>query len=203
MVKPPGKEHQQGLGSEVGSKSISERLRVTAVLAVALAVAVLVWLLFIKGDGDTSEPAGEPGTAAKTISLVPESQLLGALKGVGYPVYWAGPRLEVEYEVSRLPEGQTYVRYLPDGEEVETKTPFLTIGSYKQPDALAAIRKLGQTPGSVLVDIAGGGSAYAEGPEATSAYLAFPKVDTEIEVYDPRGGRALKLARSGAIVPVG
>jgi len=185
-------------------KSGPDGIRTGAVLAVALAVALLVWLLFLKGDGgDDSEPATTSGTTSKSVSLVTEPGLLKALEGVGYPVYWAGPRLEVEYEVQRLPEGRTYVRYLPEGEEVESKRPFLTVGSYEQPDALKSIRNLGSKTGAILVSVAGGGSAYAEGTEATSAYMAFPGVDTQIEVFDPQGGKALRLIRSGAIVPVG
>lgn len=124
------------------------------------------------------------------------------MEGVGYPVYWAGPRLGVEYEVS-LHQGRTYVRYLPKGEKAESKKPFLTVGSYKDQNALAGVHESGQKPGAVLVRIHGGGTAYAESADATNAYLAFPGVNTQIEVFDPKAGEALRLIRSGAIVPVG
>lgn len=186
------------------SERSSERVRVTAVVAVVVAVGLLAWLLFIRGGDDDSTSASNQGPAeAQQVSVVSESDLLGALKGVGYPVYWAGPRVEVEYEVSRPSSDRTFIRYLPKGEEAGTEKQFLTVGSYRQPDALSRIQELGQEPGAVLVQAAGGGSAYAEGPEATSAYLAFPGVDTQIEVFDPQGGEALQLIRSGAIVPVG
>lgn len=178
-------------------------LRLSAIVAVAVAVLLIVWLL-AKGGGDSSSTTRTEETAptAKTVKVVPQSELLQALKGVGYPVYWAGPRLGVEYEVQRL-TGRTYVRYLPKGEEAETEKSFLTVGSYEEAEALASIRNLGQEPGAILVKIAGGGSAYAESPQATSAYMAFPGVDVQIEVYDPEAGEALSLIRSGAIVPVG
>jgi hypothetical protein len=176
-------------------------LRISAVVAVVLAVGLLVWLL-TQGGGDSSTTPTEGSEAAKTVKVVPESELLQAMKGVGYPVYWAGPRLGVEYEVQRLP-GRVYVRYLPKGEKPETEKPFLTVGSYEEAEALASIRELGQKAGAILVKIANGGSAYAEGPQATSAYMAFPGVDVQIEVYDPEAGKALSLIRSGAIVPVG
>jgi hypothetical protein len=200
MTKPGWKNRLAPLLAKGGGES--EGARIGAVLAVALVVALLVWLLFIKVDGDGSEPTATIQNG-KSVSLVPQAGLLGALEGVGYPVYWAGPRLGVEYEVSRLPKGRTYVRYLPEGEEVESKRPFLTVGSYQEPEALKSVRKLGRKPGAVLVSVAGGGSAYAEGADATNAYLAFPGVDTQIEVFDPIGGKALRLIRSGAIVPVG
>lgn len=177
-------------------------IRTSAVVAVALAAGLLVWLLLIKGGGsDSSTTTVEESAASKTVKVVPESGLLKAMKGVGYPVYWAGPRLGTEYEVQRVP-GRTYVRYLPEGEEAESKKPFLTVGSYEDPEALDSIRELGQKSGAILVKIAGGASAYAEGPKATSAYLAFPEVEVQVEVYDPKPGQALQLVRSGAVVPV-
>jgi hypothetical protein len=180
-------------------------VRPSAIAAIAIAVVIVVYLL-ASGGGNSSSTTTTTSTegtnAAKTVEVVPESGLLTALKGVGYPVYWAGPRLGVEYEVQRLP-GRTYVRYLPKGEEAESKKPYLTVGSYEEANALAGIKNLGQKPGAILVKIAGGGSAYAEGTQATSAYMAFPGVDVQIEVYEPQAGKALDLIRSGAIVPVG
>lgn len=177
--------------------------RPSAIVAIAIAVVLVVYLLASSGGGGSSSTTTtEEPEAAKTVKVVPESELLQAMKGVGYPVYWAGPRLGVEYEVQRVP-GRVYVRYLPKGEKPETEKPFLTVGSYEDPEALASVKKLGQEPGAILVTIANGGSAYAEGPQATSAYMAFPGVDVQIEVYDPEAGKALSLIRSGAIVPVG
>ncbi len=203
MSEPTRKNRLEPLLARAKVGKHSERVRVGAVLAVALALALVGWLLFIKGNGDSPAPAADPGTNSKSVSLVPESGLLDALEGVGYPVYWAGPRLAVEFEVLRLSEGRTYIRYLPEGEEVESDSPFLTVGSYEEEDALTSIRNLGRKPGAILVSIPGGGSAYAESVDATSAYMAFPEVDTQIEVFDPEGGKALRLIRSGAIVPVG
>ena len=206
MDKPPSNNQSRFPSSLEELKRLPQRVRLTAAGAVVLAVVLIVWLIASAGgdsSSSSSAPAPSAQSAGKTVSVVPESGLLGAMKGVGYPVYWAGPRAGVEYEVSRLDEGRTYVRYLPQGEEVESKKPFLTVGSYDEQDALANLRKLGQTPGAILVDISGNGTAYAESPKATSAYMAFPGVDVQVEVYDPEGGEALELIRSGAIVPIG
>jgi hypothetical protein len=192
-------EHQDGT-----AKSGGGRIRPTAAVAIAIAVGLLVWLLLIKGGSDDSSPeSDQTSSQPKAVSVVSESELLGALKGTGYPIYWAGPRAEVEYEVSRPSSDRTFVRYLPKGEEAGSEKQFLTVGSYRQSDPLGQIKELGQEPEAVLVQVAGGGTAYAEGPDATSAYLAFPGVDTQIEVFDPKAGEALSLVRSGAIVPVG
>lgn len=187
-------------------KSNPRRLRIAAaIVAAAIVALVLLVILIVSGGNDSSSApqATAPAPAAeKSVVVVPESDLLAALKGTGYPVYWAGPRIGVEYEVQRLPEGRTYVRYLPKGEEAGSDKGRLTIGSYQQPEALASLRKIGQQ-GAILVKIARGGYAYADGPQATSAYMAFPGLDLQVEVYDPAPGRALWLIRSGAVVPIG
>jgi hypothetical protein len=195
---------RRGLASLEGLKSRSDGVRVSAVIAVALTVGLLVWLLLIKGDDNSPETTTEPAAGAETVKVVPESGLLGALKGVGYPIYWAGPRVGVEYEViRRTRENRTYVRYIPKGEEPESEKHFLTVGSYQISRAFETLRELGQQPNAILLKVPGGGEAYAESRHRTNVYLAFPGVGTEIEVYDPRPGNAMRLIRSGAIVPIG
>jgi hypothetical protein len=174
-----------------------KRIHVAIFLAAIAAVALLA-----SCGGDSSTTSTEATTGSSSVTVVPESGLLKAMKGVGYPVYWAGPRLGVEYEVSRHPR-RAFVRYLPKGEEAESEKPFLTVGSYEDRKALAGVRESGQKPGAILVKIDGGGTAYAESVDATSAYMAFPGVNTQVEVFDPKAGEALRLIRSGAIVPVG
>jgi len=169
---------------------------------ISLALAAVAAVVLLASCGDSSTTSTEATTSSNAITVVPQSGLLGAMKGVGYPVYWAGPRLGIEYEVSRQ-EDRVFVRYLPKGEEAESERKLLTVGSYKDSKALAGIRESGQKPGAILVQIDGGGTAYAEGVDATSAYMAFPGVNTQVEVFDPKPGEALRLIRSGAIVPVG
>ncbi|HEX5526451.1 MAG TPA: hypothetical protein VFX44_04525 [Solirubrobacterales bacterium] len=173
-------------------------------IPVAISLAALAAAVLLASCGGASDTTSTETTAGskKSVTVVPESGLLKAMKGVGYPVYWAGPRLGVAYEVQRQ-EGRTFVRYLPKGEEPGSEKTFLTVGSYEDRNALAGVRESGQKPGAVLVKIDGGGTAYAESTDATSAYMAFPGVDTQVEVFDPKAGEALRLIRSGAIVPVG
>jgi len=172
-------------------------LRLSALLVVAISVAVLVWLLFIRGaDEDQSGPGAAAGGPAvkKTVQVVSASALPEAVAPAGYPVYWLGPRPNVDYEVTLITDGRTYVRYLPKGEDAETETPYLTVGSYLQQDALRVLEQLAGTTESIT----GGGRALKQGDDGV--YVAFPGIDTQIEVYDPRPGRALELVRSGAVV---
>jgi hypothetical protein len=153
-------------------------------------------------SGASRPVAGQPG-AGKTLEVVSASRLLQALTGVGYPVYWVGPRPATEYEVTRFEDGRTFIRYLPEGEPAGSDRPYLTVGSYARPDAVASLEALRKQPGGRRLRLAGGGVGFVQRPRATSVYLAFPGVGTQIEVYDPSPGIALRLVRFGVVAPVG
>jgi hypothetical protein len=166
-------------------------------VVIGIAVALLVWLLFIRGDDDDDSGEGAAGPAIeKTVEVVSASALPEAVAPAGYPVYWVGPQPNVDYEVTLITDGRTFVRYLPKDEDAETETPYLTVGSYVQQDPLRVLEQLGGT----TEPVDGGGRALKQGEDGV--YVAFPDVDAQIEVYDPQPGRALELVRSGAVAQV-
>ncbi len=178
-----------------------------AVAALLIGIGALTWALVEDDAAQTGSTTPAQHSRAesrdgKTLEVVDASELLRALAGVGYPVYWAGLREGVEYEVTRLP-GQTFIRYLPRGEEPDTSRPYLTVGSYEREDAVRSVERLEGERGELTFRLPGGGVTFADSPAATNAYLAYPGVGTQVEVYDPQPGRALQLIRSGRIDPVG
>ena len=169
-------------------------------IAIALLGAFLIWLLFIKGGEDDSNA---PAPAHKTVEVVSAGELLGAMAGVGYPVFWVGAEDGVAYEVTRIADGRTYVRYLPAGSEAESKEPFLTVGSYFINDAYGVTSRQAERSGASSFSLQGNGIALPNGDDPRSVYVAYPDIDVQIEVYDPAPGRALGLVRSGALTPIG
>jgi hypothetical protein len=179
----------------------ARRIRPSAALAIAVAAGFLVWLLFIRGDGNSPAKHGQSTSAG--AGVLSSSDLLGAVKGAGYPIYWVGQEPGVGYTVDRSQPGQTLIRYLPAGENPGTDIPYLTVGSYHQANAYKNLEKLSVRPGSTGFEVAHGGLAYFQRNDRTSVYVAFPSVPTQIEVYDPHEGQGLKLVRSGAVSPIG
>jgi hypothetical protein len=177
---------------------------VGAIVAIVIAVALLVWLLFLRGDdnGDEPEQSAAGPAATKTVELVSAEDLPGAVAGVGYPVYWLGPQEDAQYELTVITDGRTYVRYLPPNEEAGTTKAYPTVGSYAQADAVDVLERLSKRQGSETIPL-GGGAVALEGGDDTSVYLAYPGQDAQIELFDPEPGRALEQARSGAVVPLG
>jgi hypothetical protein len=174
-------------------------------VAIAAAVVFLVWLLFISGDDDSD--SGTEGLGGqqieKSVEVVSAAGVPAAVAAAGYPVYWLGPRGGVDYEVTLITDGRTYIRYLPKAEQAEAETPYLTVGSYSQSDAVTVIERLGAQQGADTQPIPNGGLALVNEGGSTGVYVAFPDSDTQIEIYDPRPGRALELAESGALTEVG
>jgi hypothetical protein len=169
------------------------------VIAVALVGAFLIWLLFIRGGDDESNA---PNSPQKTVKVVSADGLLGAIAGVGYPVYWVGPKPGVQYEVTRIADGRTYVRYLPTGTKAGTSEPFLTVGSYFIRDAYGVTDRQARLSGGSF-RLPRGGIALPNGPNPRSVYVAYPGIDVQIELYDPAAGSALQFVKSHALTPIG
>jgi hypothetical protein len=137
--------------------------------------------------------------AARGLSLTE----LRALAGAESEIYWAGARSGVTYEVTRIPNGRTFVRYLPKGTAIgDPRAQFLAIATYPQKDALAQIQGAGKRPGIVRVKLEDGALAVLDPSRPTSVFLAFPDVDYQIEVFSPSQGEARRLVERGSITPV-
>jgi len=172
----------------------SSGVRISAVIVIALAVAVVAWLLLRGDDEDSSK-----GTAPEIVSV---DDLKDIAASKGQTIYWAGEQPGAQLEYTETEDGKIYVRYLTPGIEVGARTPTLTVGTYPAPNGLGALKAQADTPGAVTKDISGGGFVYSSKPKALNAYVAFPGVPLQIEVFDPRAGHALTVAESGSVVPI-
>ncbi len=174
------------------------RVRVGAIVAVALVVAFVVWL-FVRG-GESSSPK----TAPERAGAVPATPaVLGALARVtGSRVYWAGPRAGETYELTKTADGRVYVRYLPRGVAVGAAEPYLTVGTYPVAHAYPVTRSLASESGAIRVSVPGGGIGFYDSSTPDNVYVAFPGVNEQIEVFDPVAGEARRLVLAGQITPV-
>ena len=175
-------------------------------VAIALAAAFAVWLL-VRGNDDssTSTTTEQTTTTATTPTIGPVAATPAALRAlaaeVGHPVYWVGPRPNRTYELTRTSGGRIFIRYLPPNVRVGNRSArFTIVGTYPVEDALDVLRDLS---GERSASVPGGGLAVYAIDAPGNVYVAFPDSDVQIEVYDPSAKRALRLATSGRVVPVG
>ena len=200
MTRPPDPVYREPI---VTSRFHPGQLRLGAVIAVALAAGFLVWLLVIRDSGSSggSGPAAKAGAGPQAAT---SSSLVNLQNEVGHPVYWAGDQPNTNLEVTNEKDGRVYVRYLTGDAQIgDPKPSFLTIGTYPVKGAIRALQKQEGKPGEKIIHCSGGALIATNENSPTSVYVAYPGQDWQIEVYDPDAAKALSLATSGDIQPVG
>jgi hypothetical protein len=120
---------------------------------------------------------------------------------LGHPIYWAGPKPGYTYEVTQRGDGTIYVRYLSPGVRVgDPRSAFLIIVTYPYANALLALQRVQNGKG---ISVPRGGLALVHQGYAKSVHLAYPRVNYQIEVYDPLPQVARLVATSGQVRPAG
>jgi len=196
----------------LSSMSVSERnptawarrpdVRIGAVVAVAIAVAFVVWLVVRNGDSNTSNGQTPTVPAIAPTGASPE-RLRSLSVEVGRPIYWVGPRSDSTYELTRTSQDRIYVRYLPNGVPVGTKRAEYTIvGTYPVTNAYGVLMALAKKDGEDSFGAPNGGIAVYDTSRATNVYLAYPGSNVQIEVFDPSAAQARALISSGQVTPV-
>jgi hypothetical protein len=150
-------------------------------------------------------PTGFPFPSTSRIVFGPVGFSADELKAkaltLGAPIYWAGPAKGDKYELTRTRLGRLFLRYLPQDVPVGTRGGnFLVVATSPQSGAFEVLT---HQAGGGIFSGPGGSVIDANTNDPNSVLLAFPHVDEQIEIYDLRPGKALAIARSGDIRPVG
>ena len=191
-------------------------IRIGAVAALAVAVAFVVWLIVRGNDNSSparttaatpaapSAPAKTKPTSGRTLLTAATPAKLRALSSrTRHPIYWAGHKPKITYELTRTPDGRIYVRYLPKGIPIgDRRAAYLIVATYPVKDAYKAVRTAAKESGAVTFRIAHGGIAVYNRSAATNVYFAYPGSKYQVEVFDPNPSRARRLVKSGAIRPI-
>lgn len=178
-------------------RSPKRGLRVGAILAIALAAGLAAWVVLgNRGDDEAAAPS------ERSIAAVSRNGLETLAGALGTPIYWAGPRPNVTYEVTQTPSARVFVRYLPAGAAVETSEPYLFVATFPVANAFPVTGAEARKPGSVTIPIGNGGVAFYSRARPTNVYIAFPGTNQQIQVFDPDAANAHRLVEDGAIGPV-
>jgi hypothetical protein len=178
-------------------------VRIGAVVAVAIAAAFVVWLFVRGGDSNSGSPAGTQTVSAIAPVAASQDRLRQLSVDIGRPIYWAGPRSDDTYELTRTIQDRIYIRYLPSGVRVGTKQADYTIvGTYPVSNAYNVLKGLAKTSGHTSFSAPDSGFAVYSTSQPTNVYLAFPGSNVQIEVFDPSADRARSLITSGQVGPV-
>ena len=185
-------------------------IRIGAVVALAIAIAFVVWLVVRGNDNSSTTSKTTTPTRGKTTPKPRETiraatpQSLRALaRASGHPVYWAGPQAKVKYELTQVTDGRIYIRYLPKDVKIgDRRAAYLIVATYPVPNAYKAVRTAAKESGAVTFHTKRGGLAVYNQSAATNVYLAYPGSNYQVEVFDPSPSRARQLVRSGTVRPI-
>ena len=167
----------------------SRWLQIVLGILIAALVAVIVIALLGGGDDKVSLTPGEP-------QIVSVSQLEGFADDAEHPVYWVGERDETEYELTETDNGRIFVRYLPEG-GAENTAKALTVASYPLKEAAAALeRTAGEGGGEQIAKSDDGAVVLLDPNSPNNVHMAYPGENTQIEVFSPVAGEALRLSKT-------
>jgi hypothetical protein len=177
------------------------RIRLGAVLAGALVVALALWIFLARDDDEPARPRSAARTAPATLPRLDERGLIRLARSLDTHMYWIGPRAGSAYELTTTPAGRTFVRYLPAGVDAGDPRPnFLTVATYPLgTSALSALRRAAREPGAQRVELPGGALMVTNSASPTSAFFARPGWKFEVEVYHPKAGEAMRIVLTGAV----
>jgi len=199
-------------GTTAGRSTRQAPIRIGAVVALAVAIAFVVWLLVRGNDNSSTASKSKTSTptpgkttpkARETIKAASPRSLRALASASGHPIYWAGAQRNVKYELTQVTDGRIYIRYLPKGVPIgDRRAAYLIVATYPVANAYKAVRTAAKESGAVTFRTKRGGLAVYNQSAATNVYLAFPGSKYQIEVFDPSPSRARQLVRSGTIRPI-
>jgi len=165
------------------------RFRTAAVIAVAVAAGIIVWLAL----RDTGSGNGKAVSAADLKSLA---------TSVGHPIWWLGQVDGDTNELTRKSDGTIIVRYLPPGVSVDAQGQYWSVATYPFPGAFAAIKRALKAGGATQIKLAHGGLAEYLNSNPNNVHAAYPGYAYQVEVFAP-GGQAVALVQQGKLTSFG
>jgi hypothetical protein len=177
------------------------RIGAGAIVAGAAVIALVLWIV-LSGGHDSARQSGAPQPAAAAAGpRLDQNGLVTLVRTRNAHAYWVGPRVGSAYEFTTTPAGRAFVRYLPNGVNPGDPRPdFLTVATYPVgTSALTVLRLAGKERGAQTVKLPDGALIVTETAHPMSVYFARRGWRSEVEVYHPRPGEALRLAIAGAV----
>lgn len=171
-------------------------------LAVALVVAGAAWFVVLR-------PSDSSGSASSSAATTPGAHaasvagLRAASAALGHPIYWAGPRPGMTYELTVTSKDNAYIRYLTPGiKPGDVRPNFVTVGTYPQANAYQVLNAARNVKNARIQSFGSGELAVSYPKRPNSVYVAHRGSKYMVEVFSPVRLGAETLVRSGLIVPV-
>ncbi|MBC7464197.1 MAG: hypothetical protein H7227_08050 [Actinobacteria bacterium] len=174
--------------------------RVAPYLIVAIVIA-LGTITFQKYLGDSPQDTRSIVLALQGKKVLDEMALRDLVVSQELTAYWIGPKENSKYALSSYPDGQIFVRYLPDGKGLaDTSATYLVIATYPQKDAFVTTQIRANDLNAVGFTNLDGHAVFYSTTRPASVYVGLRDVDFQVEIFDPTAGRALIAARTAGLI---
>ena len=189
---------------QVAIKNLDEKK-----LAGLLALIIFMTAFITYGVTHKIDSATNASSAASATSFIAkisggvaltEPELRDVVRQLKRTVFWTGPQKNARYTINALTDGQTYLRYLPDGKGVsDTQPNYRTVGTYESQDAYTATLAAGNEANGVSFTTTDGRVIHYNKASEGNIYMAFKGKPFQIEIFDPNSGAALDIANSNKL----
>lgn len=159
-----------------------------------------VSLSLVQPDANATISAGVNVITSGQVALT-ESELVSEVKSLGYSVFWLGSSVGNKYAFNSLAKDQNFIRYLPGGNGVaDTAENHRIIGTYADPNAYQTMQQAAASNTGISSVNPDGSIVYYSKTTPLHVYIAFKDLPYQIEIFDPKPGVALKLAKTPGIL---
>jgi hypothetical protein len=157
------------------------------IAVIVLGIAGYFIISHYSKSNDTQKIAGKVAMSADELRSVVLAKHL--------TVYWAGPMAGAKYALIANKPGQSFVRYLPNGNGLnDTTTSFRVIATYAQKGAFLVTQSAGGVSGNVGFTNVDGNAVFYVKTRPTNVYMGIKDKDIQIEIFDPGIDQALGLS---------
>lgn len=189
----------------MGESVQSGKSKLLLILALAAIAAIAITALIVAAISSQHPEVRAAAPLSSSLQdgephILSEAELydFGAENG---PVYWAGPREDVQYELTYTTAGSVYIRYLPAGVSVgDDNDAYLTVGNYMVDDGYNQLIEWGAVDGNLITPAQSGAVIVTQVSDLLRAYFAFPDASLQVEVFHPEEGKASELVSDGSLV---
>lgn len=186
-----------------GRSSIIKQFAGSRFISLMVLVAVLSSLITFGITHVADKGSSSTTTYLAKISggvALTEPELRDVVRQLKRTVFWTGPMNKAKYTINALTDGQTYIRYLPNGDGVSDTSPkYRTVGTYTSKDAYTATLAAGNEANGVSFTTSDGRVIHYNKASEGNVYVAYKNLDYQIEVFDPSSGTALKIANANGL----
>jgi hypothetical protein len=179
-------------------KSATRRLTPFVIFGIVICLATITML---KVMGDSPQDTRSVVLALQGKKVLDEKALRKLVTGQNITAYWIGARDKYKYTLTALPDGNAYVRYLPNGKGLgDTSATYMVIATYPLKNAFSITKANGKATDGVGFINLDGHAVYYKTTQPASVYVGLRGANYQIEIFDPVAGQALVSASTAGLL---